>query len=178
MCTVKSACLGINIRMLCFFFMLQHDALTTFKTGDNSPALLTSPPPFPCNIHMKQTAIAPQLRLLGLGGSVPAYQNGEQIWDGFPYKTYTEMHADLHKLLDPVFFDDTSLLGPEDCVILMTHSGPAKSGKCVCVSSMALCICCMCTYTFCVFAYREFLKFIFHIHVVCDIFCNRYYVCP
>lgn len=112
--------------------MLQHDALTTFKTADNSPALLPSPPSFPCNVHMKETVIAPQLHLLGLGGSIPAYQNGEKIWDGFPYKTYIELNADLHKLLDPVFFDDTSLLGPEDCVILMTHSGPAKSGKCVC----------------------------------------------
>ena len=78
---------------------------------------------------MKRTSIAPHLHILGLGGSVPGYQNGDQIWDGFPYKTYDEMDADLHRLLDPVFFENTSDLSSEDSVIMMTHSGPAESGK-------------------------------------------------
>ena len=121
---------------------LQHDALTNFKVAEGSLTLLPSPPSFPCNVHMKRTTIAPRLHLLGLGGSVPGYQNNEKIWDGFPYKTCAEMDADLHKLLDPLFFADTSDLIPEDCVILMTHSGPAESGVCVvCVCSVCVCVC-------------------------------------
>ena len=111
---------------------IQHDALTNFNV-DDSPVLIPSPPPCPCNMHLKRTKIAPRLHLLGVGGSVPGFQNGEKIWDGFPYKTYNEMDADLHKLLDPVFFEDTSNLTAEDSVILMTHSGPAESGVYVCI---------------------------------------------
>lgn len=53
------------------------------------------------------------------------------IWEGFPYTNYSEMDADVHKLLDPVFFEDTSCLSANDAVILMTHVGPAESGMCI-----------------------------------------------
>ena len=60
---------------------------------------------------------------------MPGFQGGQKIWDGFPYTTYQEMDKDLHKLLDPVFFDDTSSLNPEESVILMTHIGPTECGR-------------------------------------------------
>ena len=110
------------------FYSLQHDVLPVFKVGEDSPPLVPSNPPFPCNMHMKRTTIAPNLHLLGLGGSVPGYQGGEMIWEGFPYRNYSEMDSDVHKLLDPVFFEDTSCLAANDAVILMTHVGPAESG--------------------------------------------------
>ena len=109
-------------------YSTQHDALTMFKVTEGSPAVIPSPPPFPCNMHLKRTTIAPNLHLLGIGGSVPGYQAGEMIWEGFPYKDYSEMDADVHKLLDPVFFEDTNSLAANDAVILMTHVGPAESG--------------------------------------------------
>jgi predicted phosphodiesterase len=110
-----------------YFIPGNHDALSTFKVSEDSPTFVPSPPPFPCNMHLKRAVIAPKLHLLGLGGSVPGYQEGEMIWDGFPYKTNAEMDADVHKVLDPVFFEDTSCLSDDDCVILMTHVGPAES---------------------------------------------------
>ena len=110
---------------------LQHDVLPVFKASEVSPTLIPSQPSFPCNMHLKRTTIAPSLHLLGLGGSVPGYQGGEMIWEGFPYTNYSEMDADVHKLLDPVFFEDTSCLSANDAVILMTHVGPAESGMCI-----------------------------------------------
>ena len=130
--------------MLLLFSVLQHDAITNYKDAEITPSLVPSPPSFPCNMHLKRTSIAPHLHLLALGGSVPGYQGGEHLWDGFPYKTYAEMDADLHKLLDPVFFEDTSDLTPEDCVILMTHSGPAECGMCVMYAFLHLCVLLQC----------------------------------
>ena len=112
----------------CSIFPSQHDVLPVYKEAEETPTLLPTPPPSPCNMHMKQTTIAPKLHLLGLGGSVPGYRAGEMIWEGFPYKEYSDMDKDVHKLLDPVFFDDTSSLSADDGVILMTHVGPADSG--------------------------------------------------
>ena len=144
------------------FSVLQHDAITNYKDAEITPSLVPSSPSFPCNMHLKRTSIAPHLHLLALGGSVPGYQGGEHLWDGFPYKTYAEMDADLHKLLDPVFFEDTSDLTPEDCVVLMTHSGPAECGMCyvcilasVCVSTMSKCTR-VCVYS-CVCSYHDYV---------------------
>ncbi|CAI8056082.1 hypothetical protein GBAR_LOCUS30551 [Geodia barretti] len=116
-----------SVKSRVYFIPGNHDVLPVFKVGEDSPPLVPSNPPFPCNMHMKRTTIAPNLHLLGLGGSVPGYQGGEMIWEGFPYRNYSEMDSDVHKLLDPVFFEDTSCLAANDAVILMTHVGPAES---------------------------------------------------
>jgi Icc-related predicted phosphoesterase len=116
-----------QVRNEVYYIPGNHDAITNFKIAEDSPNVIPSPATYPCNVHMKRTTIAPHLHLIGIGGSVPGYQKGDKIWDGFPYKLHEEMDADLHKLLDPVFFEDTSDLTAEDCVLLMTHSGPAES---------------------------------------------------
>ena len=72
--------------------------------------------------------MAPGLHLLGIGGSVPGYMNGQHHWDGYPYAKDENMAKDLNKLLEPVFYDDSSTLKPEDAVIFMTHCGPDQSG--------------------------------------------------
>jgi Icc-related predicted phosphoesterase len=116
-----------QIKSEIYFIPGNHDALPLFDVSEDSPTLVPSPPPFPCNMHLKRAVIAPKLHLLGLGGSVPGYREGKKVWDSFPYKTHAEMDADAHKLLDPVFFEDTSCLSDDDCVVLMTHNGPADS---------------------------------------------------
>lgn len=100
---------------------LQHDSPVAFET-ENSPA-----DDFPCNVHLKRATIAPGLHLLGLGGSVPGYRNGKHHWDGYPYSSDEEMGKDLNKLLEPVFYSDSSPLKPSDAVIFMTHAGPDQS---------------------------------------------------
>ena len=72
--------------------------------------------------------MVPGLHLLGIGGSVPGYMNGQHHWDGYPYAKDENMAKDLNKLLEPVFYDDSSTLKPEDAVIFMTHCGPDQSG--------------------------------------------------
>ena len=62
------------------------------------------------------------------------------IWEGFPYRNYSEMDSDVHKLLDPVFFEDTSCLAANDAVILMTHVGPAESGTYNSILDIILCL--------------------------------------
>ena len=96
-------------------FLIQHDAISTFKTEES-----------PCNVHMKQVCIAPNLHLFGIGGSVPVYKDGKHLWDGFPYRTEEEYAKDITKLLDDGFISESSSLTPQDAVILMTHSGPDK----------------------------------------------------
>ncbi|XP_064405330.1 uncharacterized protein LOC135350462 isoform X2 [Halichondria panicea] len=93
-----------------------HDAITTFSTEGQDTD--TSP----CNVHMRRVTIAPNLELLGLGGSVPGFRKGQKVWDGFPYLTDQEYSDDLSQLLDPVF--GTQTLKETDAVIFMTHSGP------------------------------------------------------
>ena len=102
---------------------MQHDAPATFETERSSTD------DFPCNVHLKRVKVAPKLHLLGLGGSVPGYLNGKHHWDGYPYTTDSDMAKDLTKLLDPVFYDESSTLKPEDAVIFMTHCGPHQVGK-------------------------------------------------
>ena len=80
---------------------------------------------------MRQVCIAPNLHLFGIGGSIPGYQEGKHLWDGFPYKTEAEYAKDLTKLLDDGFISESSSLTPQDAVILMTHSGPDKSSMCL-----------------------------------------------
>jgi len=71
---------------------------------------------------MKQVTLAPNLHLVGFGGSVPGFQNRKKVWDGFPFRDDHEYGRDLGRLVDSVFSKDT--LSPSDAVILMTHGGP------------------------------------------------------
>ena len=100
----------------------QHDAITTFNTEGQDTD--TSP----INLHMRKVTVAPNLQLLGLGGSVPGFRRGEKIWDGFPYRTDDEYNTDLSKLIQPLL--EGSKFRASDAVILMTHVGPHHSSKC------------------------------------------------
>lgn len=89
--------------------------------------VLDSKPSPPCNVHLRCLSIAPNLYVAGLGGSVPGYQDGKKLWDGFPYRNQEEMGVDLNKLLDPLMKSETSPLTEDDQLILMTHCGPTES---------------------------------------------------
>ena len=78
---------------------------------------------------MRMVSIAPHLCLVGHGGSIPGFRNGQQVWDGFPYQSDEQMGKDLRTLLDPAFLSEPSSVGKEDTVILMTHNGPSDSCK-------------------------------------------------
>jgi len=83
---------------------------------------------FPMNVHIKSTRIAPNLTLLGLGGSVPSFTpEGQQVWEGFPYETDDKFSIDVKLLLDPVVADDT--LPTKETFLLMTHNGPSRSSE-------------------------------------------------
>lgn len=102
---------------------LQHDAITTFNTeGQTTDSN-------PCNVHLQHITVAPNLELLGMGGSVPGFRNGQKVWDGFPYATDQEYGKDLSQLVDPVF--GNGKLKETDAVILMTHGGPDHCSKCM-----------------------------------------------
>lgn len=94
--------------------------LSTYTTGDSQEA--------PLNVHLRCVHVAPQLLLVGAGGSVPGYRNGAQCWDSFPYPDDNAFAADLAKVMDPVFREEGTL-GPTDAVILMTHNGPDQSSE-------------------------------------------------
>ena len=72
--------------------------------------------------------VAPHLSLVAIGGSVPGYRNGEKHWDSFPYSDDSAFAADLDKVLNPVF-DDETVLEQRDAVVVMTHNGPDQSSK-------------------------------------------------
>ena len=55
--------------------------------------------------------------------------NGQQCWEGYPYSSDEDMSKDLNRLLDPVFYDDSSPLKPDEAIVFMTHVGPDQTGK-------------------------------------------------
>ena len=119
--------------------------ITTYQTDTTNTG--TSP----CNVHLRQVGVAPNLHLLGAGGSIPGFRHGKQCWGSFPYASDQEFAKDLTRVLDPFFFPETSSsLGKQDAVILMTHNGPDQSSMCdtviICsIHSLILYLCCAIT---------------------------------
>lgn len=109
------------------YISFQHDTLSYYKA---------SPQPdgtnFPINVHSHKLQIAPNLHLLGLGGSVPSFQEGRLLWEGFPFDTDEKFGEALAGLLDPVLQEEVgteSSPGDRDSYIIMTHNGPNNSSK-------------------------------------------------
>lgn len=73
----------------------QHDPISMLDL--KSTPQLTS---HSTNVHNRALQVLPGLTVLGFGGSVPAYKDGEQVWRGFPY-TEEHMEAGLGDLLSP-----------------------------------------------------------------------------
>jgi len=64
--------------------------------------------------------------VIGLGGSVPSFQDGKELWEGFPFNSDAEFGKDLGKLLDPIL--DLEGTDGAESYILMTHNGPNRAG--------------------------------------------------
>lgn len=100
---------------------MQHDTMSHFEITSSLPENIE----FPFNVHSRKIQIAPHLSLLGLGGSVPSFCNGKELWEGFPYSTDEKFGEELSGLLDPVI--EQKGISPGESYIIMTHVGPAKS---------------------------------------------------
>lgn len=80
------------------------------------------------NVHMKSVRVAPNLTLLGLGGSVPSFTpEGQQVWEGYPYQSDDKFGEDVRQLLDPVVNSEAT--PPKETYLLMTHNGPRNSSE-------------------------------------------------
>ncbi len=82
---------------------------------------------FPVNVHSRKLKIAPELYLLGLGGSVPGLQEGKEVLEGFPYSTDAKFGEELSAMLDPVMEGEEET--PGTSYVLMTHTGPNSSSE-------------------------------------------------
>jgi len=71
-------------------------------------------------MHLKSIKLKDDLFLFGFGGSVPALQNGETKWQGFPFKSDTEFSEGF----TPFFRKSMESVTQNDTVLLMTHIGP------------------------------------------------------
>lgn len=72
--------------------------------------------------------MAPNLIVLGLGGSIPSFTpEGQPVWEGFPYDSDEKFGEDVRQLLDAVIADEA--MSPKDTYILMTHNGPSNSSE-------------------------------------------------
>lgn len=103
--------------------LIQHDTLSYYET----PSEAEDTTSFPLNVQSRKVQIAPKLYLFGLGGSVPSFQDGKKLWDGFPYTSDENFGETVAKLLDPILEEDAPSSG--DSYIFMTHNGPNKSSK-------------------------------------------------
>ncbi|XP_062521365.1 uncharacterized protein LOC134196284 isoform X2 [Corticium candelabrum] len=97
-----------------------HDAVTTFR--DDPPQMT----PQSISLHKRSVQLTPSLRLIGFGGSVPGVQNGEKVFEGFPYQTEEEFAEEFLPAIEQ--FQLSDFLGS---TILMTHIGPASLGTAV-----------------------------------------------
>lgn len=58
---------------------------------------------------------------------MPAFMEGKQLWEGFPYTSDKQFGEVLGSVLDPVVEQED--IPPGDSYIIMTHDGPNKSSK-------------------------------------------------
>ncbi|KAJ3443618.1 metallophosphoesterase [Anaeramoeba flamelloides] len=77
------------------------------------------------NLHKGYQLIGQNLVIAGLGGSVVGIQNGEVIWDAYPYHSNDLAKKDLEQLLDDLKKDKK--LPEKYQLILLTHCGPSNT---------------------------------------------------
>eukprot|EP01133_Synstelium_polycarpum_P015583 gene15583-18508_t len=101
-----------------------HDAKTTMVLG-TKPRLST----YSKNVHRDVFRIGEDLVLMGLGGSLPGYRDGQQEWVGYPYQTDEALEADLTATHELAVKEN--ILKETDNIILMTHVGPHCSSTAI-----------------------------------------------
>jgi len=107
-----------------------HDAKTALEIGEPRPRITTHS----VNLHHRCLRVAPDLVLVGLGGSVPAFQSEEQVWVGYPFTDEKQVSAALTTLLKENIATQGSTadeITDEDTIILVTHCGPYDSSTTV-----------------------------------------------
>jgi Icc-related predicted phosphoesterase len=138
-----------NICSKLVFVPGNHDPQSQFA---KDPKKLTSSS---LNAHMKTVRLGPDLVAVCAGGSVPAYQDGELVWIGYPFATddgFSKIVKELESMVGSrtssetkekaskktkkgtkddldgpprVFVPTESHVEPDDMIILMTHAGPS-----------------------------------------------------
>eukprot|EP00828_Plagiopyla_frontata_P041148 TRINITY_DN5778_c0_g1_i8.p1 TRINITY_DN5778_c0_g1~~TRINITY_DN5778_c0_g1_i8.p1 ORF type:complete len:212 (+),score=19.76 TRINITY_DN5778_c0_g1_i8:261-896(+) len=100
-----------------FFIPGNHDPFTLFQKNENNYQFT----PKSINLHKSQYYIQKDLRIIGLGGSVPAIKNSKEYWVGYPYLTDNLYEEDLQEL--------NKYFSKEEKVqtILLSHVGPFSS---------------------------------------------------
>jgi predicted MPP superfamily phosphohydrolase len=103
------------IHPLVIYIPGNHDPITTFD--DKAPEMTSQS----INLHKQCIQLAPNLRLIGFGGSIPGFQNEKKTWDGFPFPTEYDFAKEFMPFVEqlPDFTGST---------IFMTHIGPEKLG--------------------------------------------------
>eukprot|EP00026_Physarum_polycephalum_P014189 Phypoly_transcript_14677.p1 GENE.Phypoly_transcript_14677~~Phypoly_transcript_14677.p1 ORF type:complete len:287 (+),score=22.88 Phypoly_transcript_14677:112-972(+) len=99
-----------------------HDAKTTLVETQQSRLTMHS-----INLHYKCLRIAPDLVLVGLGGSLPGYKGDQQEWVGFPFQTEEQIKAALDTILRGPLAHSSSqgdCISEKDTVVLVSHVGP------------------------------------------------------
>eukprot|EP00118_Oscarella_pearsei_P015540 m.140538 g.140538 ORF g.140538 m.140538 type:complete len:289 (+) comp38312_c0_seq6:264-1130(+) len=105
-----------------------HDPITIFSSESPPKMTMTS-----INVHGRCVRLTDDLSLVGFGGSIPGYQNGKQVWEGFPFESEEDMAKELDPFLslqfhpEPSGSDSPSAVREGDSVILMTHLGPSQT---------------------------------------------------
>jgi len=106
-----------------------HDAKTTLVEKQQSRLTMHS-----INLHYKCLRVAPDLVLVGLGGSIPAYQGTEVCWVGYPFASEEQIQASLEKVLKgdvaPASVKEDRI-NEADTIVLVTHTGPYSASTTV-----------------------------------------------
>ncbi|KYQ93708.1 hypothetical protein DLAC_05095 [Tieghemostelium lacteum] len=97
-----------------------HDAKTTLL-NDVKPKLTS----FSENIHKQCFRIHNDIVMVGLGGSLPGYQDGKERWVGYPYQSEDQVEKDLKSTVQAG--KDSGLIKETDKILLFTHMGPYYS---------------------------------------------------
>lgn len=74
------------------------------------------------NLHKRSVPIDEGLILVGLGGSLPAKKNEQDVLEGYPYEKADDFANDLNFCIKTA-----DVFGPEASYLLLTHIGPAES---------------------------------------------------
>jgi len=110
-----------------------HPTVFWIPGNHDSPKLFNNEYPLGTgvNMHLRSYDLDSDLVLVGFGGSVPAYHQGKQIWEGFPYKTEDEFKSEFDKVTNLI-----EGLEHHKSVLLMTHNGPSESSTVIFQKSM------------------------------------------
>lgn len=111
----------------CSFSVMQHDTMSHYEISPSLPDSIE----YPLNVHTRRVKLAPSLFLVGVGGSVPSFVEGKELWEGYPYSSDKQFGEVLSAVLDPVLEQEDLPRG--DSYIIMTHDGPNKCSKHVAV---------------------------------------------